>query len=77
MVSDKDILKARDLLARKEGLFAEPAGAVSLAGLIKARDSIEKGSKVVCLVTGHGLKAPMTGVSGKVKKSFPKRLSGA
>ncbi len=77
VVSDKDILKARDLLARKEGLFAEPAGAVSLAGLIKARDSIEKGSKVVCLVTGHGLKAPMTGVSGKVKKSFPKRLSGA
>jgi len=67
-VSDKEILKARELLSRKEGLFAEPAGAVSLAGLIKARDRIEKGSKVVCLVTGHGLKTPMTGVKGRVKK---------
>jgi len=59
-VSDKEILKARELLAKKEGLFAEPAGAVSLAGLLKSR--IPRGSKVVCIVTGHGLKTPYTKV---------------
>jgi threonine synthase len=78
-VTDREILKARELLSRKEGLFAEPAGAVSLAGLIKNKDRIEKGSRVVCLVTGHGLKAPMTGVKGTVKKlgSGPSSLPGA
>jgi threonine synthase len=67
-VSDREILKARELLAEEEGLFAEPAGAVSLAGLLKSRNRIKKGSKVVCLVTGHGLKTPRTGVSRKEKK---------
>ena len=61
-VSDNEILKARDLLARKEGIFAEPAGAAALAGLLKSRP--ERGSTVVCLVTGHGLKTPFTGVKG-------------
>ncbi|MBI4176000.1 MAG: threonine synthase [Candidatus Aenigmarchaeota archaeon] len=65
-VSDREILKARDILARREGLFAEPAGAASLAGLLKARDKIERGSNVVCLVTGHGLKSPVTRVDGKI-----------
>lgn len=83
-VSDDRILKGRELLAMKEGLFAEPAGAVALAGLLKAKQRIKKGSKVVCLVTGHGLKAPRTGVKGKpietpgkferVEKIFSKSL---
>lgn len=64
-VTDKEILKCRELLAQKEGLFAEPAGAVALAGILKSRKSFKKGSKVVCLVTGHGLKTPRTGVKGK------------
>lgn len=67
-VSDREILKARELLARHEGLFAEPAGAVSLAGLIKAKKHIPRGSWVVCLVTGHGLKAPYTPIGGKPEK---------
>ncbi len=70
-VSDTEILKARELLATGEGLFAEPAGAVALAGMLKARKRIRKGSRVVCLVTGHGLKVPRTGVGRK-----PREISG-
>ena len=64
-VSDSEILRARELLARREGLFAEPGGSAAFAGILKSRDRIEKCSKVVCLVTGHGLKSPKTGVKGK------------
>ncbi len=66
-VSDHQILKARELLARKEGLFSEPGGSASLAGFLKIKDRIERGSRVVCIVTGHGLKTPKTGVKGKPK----------
>lgn len=66
-VNDSEILKARALLSREEGLFSEPSGAVSLAGLISHIDRIDKGSKVVCIITGHGLKSPYTGVEGKPK----------
>jgi len=64
-VSDKEILQARDLLARREGLFAEPGGSAAFAGVLKSRGKIEPGSKAVCLITGHGLKSPKTGVKGK------------
>ena len=64
-VSDGEILKARELLARNEGLFAEPAGAVSLAGLIKIKKRIKPKGRVVCIVTGHGLKTPKTNVTGR------------
>ncbi len=64
-VSDSQLLRARDLLARKEGIFAEPAGAASLAGVLKSASSIPKGSRVACVVTGHGLKSPFTGIRGK------------
>jgi len=69
-VTDRQILRARELLARREGLFAEPAGAAALAGLIKAakQKNIPENSTVVCLVTGHGLKSPCTGVKGKARK---------
>ena len=70
-VTDNQILRARELLAEEEGLFAEPAGAVALAGLLKARKKFRKGSRVACLVTGHGLKTPRTGVRGK-----PKEIAG-
>ncbi|MFH1294388.1 MAG: threonine synthase [Candidatus Aenigmatarchaeota archaeon] len=59
-VTDSEILKARDMLAREEGIFAEPSGAVSLAGLLKAKDHIK--GRVVCVITGHGLKAPFTAI---------------
>ena len=67
-VSDNLIMNTRELLARKEGIFTEPAGAASLAGLLKARHKIEKKSKVVCVITGHGLKTPFTGIRGKLTK---------
>jgi len=59
-VSDAEGAKARDLLGKKEGIFAELSGALSLAGLIKAyrADVIEKDARVVVIVTGHGLKEP-------------------
>ncbi len=57
-VSDRDITHAQRLLARREGIFAEPASAASLAGLYKARNSdiITNDGCVVCIITGHGLK---------------------
>jgi len=58
--SDEEILAAQKLLAEKEGIFCEPASAASLAGA--RRDigvgKIPPGSKVVCTLTGHGLKDP-------------------
>ncbi len=55
-VSDKDILEAKQVLAKREGIYAEEAGAVALAGILKNRENFRQGEKVVCIVTGHGLK---------------------
>lgn len=57
-VSDNQIIAAYKILAQKEGVFAEPASAASIAGLLKlAQDGYFKPqSKVVCILTGHGLK---------------------
>jgi threonine synthase len=58
-ISDDEIMNAYRLMAVKEGIFAEPASAASLAGLIKlARDMNFSGRRVVCIVTGTGLKDP-------------------
>jgi threonine synthase len=60
MVSDEEILDAYRLLADHEGVFVEPASAASVAGLYKAfrRGELPRGSLVVCILTGHGLKDP-------------------
>ena len=60
MVTDDNIMDAYKMLARKEGVFCEPASAASLAGLIKhAKAGLNlEGQKVVCIITGHGLKDP-------------------
>ena len=60
MVTDDNIMDAYKMLASKEGVFCEPASAASLAGLIKhAKAGLNlKGQKVVCIITGHGLKDP-------------------
>ncbi|WP_075050660.1 threonine synthase [Ignicoccus islandicus] len=60
VVSDSDIIRAQRLLAREEGIAAEPAGAASIAGAIKlAQNGYFNGDEtVVCVVTGHGLKDP-------------------
>jgi threonine synthase len=57
-VSDEQILDAYRLLAAREGVFCEPASAASVAGLLAhgAGDA----QRVVCVLTGHGLKDPQT-----------------
>jgi len=62
--TDEEILAAQKLLAEKEGVFCEPASATSLAGALRDIKSgkIPAGSKVVCTLTGHGLKDPDTAI---------------
>lgn len=59
-VTDAEILRAYDLLAREEGYFCEPASAAGVAGVIKMMKRISFGpeQKIVCTLTGHGLKDP-------------------
>lgn len=57
-VTDEEIVKAYKLIASTEGVLAEPASAASVAGLIKFKDKVKAGSKVVCILTGNGLKDP-------------------
>jgi threonine synthase len=68
MVSDTEILNAYKLLAAKEGVFVEPASAASVAGVLKLAkngyfqrqtpDTIHQKIRIVCILTGHGLKDP-------------------
>jgi threonine synthase len=57
-VSDQEILAAQRDLARREGLFVEPASASSIAGLRKLLEQgvIDRSEETVCVTTGHGLK---------------------
>jgi threonine synthase len=59
-VSDDLIIEAWRALAREEGVFCEPASAAGLAGLLAS--PVELGLRVVCVVTGHGLKDPQTAI---------------
>jgi threonine synthase len=65
-VTDEQILDAYRLLPRHEGVFVEPASAASVAGLLMsaAAGDVPRGSRVVCTVTGHGLKDPDQAVAG-------------
>jgi threonine synthase len=58
------LLAAQKLLAMKEGIFCEPASAISLAGALHdiRKGRIAEGSRVVCTLTGHGLKDPDTAI---------------
>ena len=58
-VSDGEILDAYALLGQHEGVFCEPASAASVAGLLKYGAE----GRVVCVLTGHGLKDPQTAMS--------------
>jgi len=66
MVSDDEILAAQRLMAAKGGVFGEPASAASLAGLIKlSRKGMDfSQKKVVCIITGTGLKDTDTALKG-------------
>ena len=68
IVTDAEILDAQRWLATHEGIFVEPASAAPIAGLMKCCDAagkpaysfakIPESSRIVCTVTGHGLKDP-------------------
>ncbi|MBI4055938.1 MAG: threonine synthase [Elusimicrobia bacterium] len=67
-VSDKEILSAYTLVAQTEGVFCEPSSAAGIAGLIKLAHSgyfrnpqsaiRDSKLRIVCILTGHGLKDP-------------------
>jgi len=76
-VSDDEIIEAYRLLAASEGVFCEPASAASVAGLIKYIAGLNKnqvsgsqklaGQKIVCTLTGHGLKDPDLAIKQSAK----------
>ena len=63
-VSDEEILEAYRFLARREGVFCEPASAAPVAGILKlAREKRLPQKKIVCILTGNGLKDPDTAIA--------------
>ena len=79
-VSDAEILSAYRLLAAQEGVFCEPSSAAGVAGLVRYvnKGYFSKGlggEKIVCVLTGHGLKDPDTALKSRYKwKSIPAKL---
>ena len=76
-VSDEEILDAYALLGAREGVFCEPASAASVAGLLKYGAE----GRVVCVLTGHGLKDPQTamsrrGLGGALRAGHRQRRAG-
>jgi threonine synthase len=71
-ITDEEILEAYGMVASREGIFAEPASCISIAGIYKLykEGKLEKGRKVVCVLTGNGLKDPDTavGLGGSIKE---------
>jgi len=66
-ISDDELLATQSLLAKKEGVFCEPASAVSVCGALRdiKADKIPAGSLITCTLTGHGLKDPDTAIRGQ------------
>ena len=66
-VTDEEILEAYKILASDTGIFAEPASAASVAGLLKCHKAgyfgDPKGKTVACTLTGHGLKDPTNAIN--------------
>ena len=76
-VTDEEIIYAYKLLASTEGIFAEPASCASVAGVIKAMKLglVEEGKKLVCILTGNGLKDPDSAIKysqAEIKKTDAK-----
>ena len=64
-VTDEEIIEAYRLLARTEGILAEPASAASVAGLIKSfkQGKFEENVTIACVLTGNGLKDPDSAIN--------------
>lgn len=63
-LTDEEILRTQRLLAETEGVFCEPASAISVGGVLRdiENGTIAEGSVVTCTLTGHGLKDPDTAI---------------
>ncbi|MFH1386303.1 MAG: threonine synthase, partial [bacterium] len=72
IVTDQEIVEAYQLIARKEGVFCEPASAASVAGVMKLlkENKIPDGKVIVCVLTGHGLKDPDNAIMFGTKPTF-------
>lgn len=55
-VTDEQILEAQRRLSAMSGLFAEPSSSAAFAGFLKVRETIDRESRIVLLITGSGLK---------------------
>jgi threonine synthase len=78
-VTDREIIAAFRLLAR-HGVFAEMASASSVAGLLQLHGAgeLDRGSTVVCVLTGHGLKDPEWAIAGAAEPvTIPAELDAA
>ena len=77
-VTDDEILEAYRLLAQEEGIFCEPASAASLAGLLKhAATNSVRDQRIVCIITGHGLKDPETAMNVEAQTTEVEAEQGA
>ncbi|MDF2855303.1 MAG: threonine synthase [Neobacillus sp.] len=67
-VSDDEIISVYKKVAASEGIFAEPASCASLAGIYKSiqKGRIEKGTKIVAVLTGNGLKDTDTAIKNSL-----------
>jgi threonine synthase len=67
-VTDDEIVAAYKKIAAAEGIFAEPASCASIAGIYKSlqKGKIEKGTKIVAVLTGNGLKDPDTAIQSSL-----------
>lgn len=75
-VTDEEILAAYRFLAEREGVFCEPASAAGVAGILKlARanpPSIPHGARIVCILTGNGLKDPDNAIAqAQIPQAIP------
>ena len=73
--TDEEILEAYSLLASTDGVFAEPASCATIAGIKKRLDAglIEKGTTIVGVLTGNGLKDPETAIQVNEGQPFLSR----
>jgi threonine synthase len=65
-IADEQILAAQALLARRDGIFVEPASAIGVAGLLAAHaaGTVDRGLTITITVTGNGLKDTDTALAG-------------
>ncbi len=69
-LTDDEILQTQRMLAQQEGVFCEPASAISVGGILRdiERGNIPEGSVIACTVTGHGLKDPDTAIKQSARE---------